>query len=154
MWPIAAALLMAAATGCATHRQAPPPSRGQTCIWPLPAGFSTITSEYGCRNGAHHGVDVRAPKGTPVYAVADGQVTFTGEARGYGKLVRIAHVGGIESLYAHLKTFETKAGRNVRQGCCIGKVGATGNSNGFHLHFEMRRNGTPINPGRYLPPPR
>ncbi|MDD4240849.1 MAG: peptidoglycan DD-metalloendopeptidase family protein [Smithellaceae bacterium] len=99
----------------------------------------------------HHGIDYVAPQGTPVSATADGRISFAGRRGGYGKLVVLAHRGGLETYYGHLSRFAAgiRAGRSVRQGDLVGYVGATGLASGPHLHYEVRREARPINPVRF-----
>lgn len=94
----------------------------------------------------HTGVDIAAPNGTPVRASASGKVTWAGPRGGYGLQVRIDHGGGTETSYAHLSKIAVSAGSSVSQGEIIGYVGSTGQSTGNHLHYEVRKNGVPINP--------
>ncbi len=96
----------------------------------------------------HAGIDWAAPTGTPVYAAADGQVSFMGDGKGYGNLLIISHSNGLETRYAHLNKFASgiKAGTVVRAGGLIGYVGTTGRSTGPHLHFEVREDGKPVDP--------
>lgn len=103
----------------------------------------------------HHGVDYAAPLGTPVWAVADGVVSYASTRGGYGKLVILKHRGGLETRYGHLSRFAAgiKVGTPVEQGRVIGYVGSTGVSTGPHLHFEMRLNGKVINPLKKVSPP-
>jgi murein DD-endopeptidase MepM/ murein hydrolase activator NlpD len=98
----------------------------------------------------HHGIDYVAPTGTPVSAIGAGTVTFAGRKGGYGKLVLIKHSNGYQSGYGHLSRFARgiRKGRRVRQGQLIGYVGTTGLSTGPHLHFEMKRHGSFVNPLR------
>jgi murein DD-endopeptidase MepM/ murein hydrolase activator NlpD len=93
----------------------------------------------------HTGVDFAVPQGTKVYAVADGQVTYTGWGGGYGNMVQIQHAGNIVTTYNHLSKITIKKGP-VKKGKEIGLVGSTGNSTGPHLHFEVRLNATPLSP--------
>jgi murein DD-endopeptidase MepM/ murein hydrolase activator NlpD len=97
---------------------------------------------------AHNGVDYAAPTGTPIRAVADGQVVRAGGAGGYGNLVELKHTHGITTRYAHLSRFASgiRAGSQVKQGDIIGYVGATGLATGPHLHYELHQNGRPVNP--------
>jgi murein DD-endopeptidase MepM/ murein hydrolase activator NlpD len=97
---------------------------------------------------AHLATDYAAPAGSPVVAVANGTVTFAGWDGGYGNLVRIKHTSGLTSGYAHLSriTSGIRAGHAIKQGELVGLVGQTGLATGPHLHFEMAKNGTPINP--------
>ena len=100
------------------------------------------------RERAHLATDYGAPEGSPVVAIANGTVTFAGWNDSYGNLVRIKHASGLSSGYAHLSRIEpgVRAGRSIQQGELIGLVGQTGLATGPHLHFEMAKNGTPINP--------
>jgi murein DD-endopeptidase MepM/ murein hydrolase activator NlpD len=94
----------------------------------------------------HAGVDITAPKGTPVYATADGVVTSKQAQAGYGTSLIINHGYSYETLYAHLSKKVVKAGQKVKRGELIGYVGNTGLSVGSHLHYEVWRNGVPVNP--------
>src|SRR2546427_11908359 len=100
------------------------------------------------RERAHLATDSAVPAGSPVVAVANGTVTFAGWDGGYGNLVRIKHASGLTSGYAHLSRIAAgvRAGRSIKQGELVGLVGQTGLATGPHLHFEMAKNGTPINP--------
>jgi len=123
----------------------------------IPAGYplrctnAYVSSTYGMRHGRmHNGIDFAAATGTPVYATADGRVSFAGTQRGYGQIVCIEHANGYSSCYAHLSRFEVREGQWVRQGDAIGRVGATGNATGPHLHYEIRRHQRAVNPNPYL----
>lgn len=94
----------------------------------------------------HAGMDFAAPSGTPIYAAADGRVTFSGWNGGHGKFVKIQHSGGLGSGYAHMSRIAVAAGKQVKRGQVIGYVGSTGLSTGPHLHYELYRNGRTINP--------
>jgi murein DD-endopeptidase MepM/ murein hydrolase activator NlpD len=94
----------------------------------------------------HAGVDFGAPTGTPVYAAADGEVFFASWRGGYGRCIIVLHAEGMSTLYGHLSQISVKPGQTVRRGQRIGAVGSTGLSTGPHLHFELRRNGVPVNP--------
>lgn len=123
-----------------------PSSKG--FIWPV---NGTVTSGFGQRWGRlHAGIDIAAPTGTPVRAAQAGIVIFAGSQGGYGNLVLIAHGNGIVTAYAHLSAFGAGEGATVSQGQTIGRVGSTGHSTGPHLHFEVRVNGSPVNPMGYL----
>jgi murein DD-endopeptidase MepM/ murein hydrolase activator NlpD len=97
---------------------------------------------------AHLATDYGAPTGSPVVAVANGTVTFAGWDAGYGNLVRVKHLSGLTSGYAHLSKISAGVhpGANIKQGELVGLVGQTGLATGPHLHFMMTKNGTPINP--------
>lgn len=94
----------------------------------------------------HAGVDLGAPAGTPIVAAADGRVVSAGWAGGYGRAVEIAHAGGLETKYGHMSRIIAYAGETVRRGDVIGFVGSSGLSTGPHLHFEVMKNGRPVNP--------
>ncbi len=104
---------------------------------------------------AHNGTDYVAPKGTPVSAMASGQVVTAGWQGGYGKLVVIRHPNGYKTFYGHLSGFAKgiRKGASVAQGQLVGTVGSTGMSTGPHLHFEMRVNDRPVNPRKVVIPP-
>jgi murein DD-endopeptidase MepM/ murein hydrolase activator NlpD len=114
-----------------------------------PLARMEVSSGYGGRRG-HKGVDLRNPNGTPIYAAAAGTVTFSGWSGAYGNLVRVSHGGGLETWYAHCSVLNVTAGQSVAQGQQIAQVGTTGQSTGYHLHFEVRVNGVPQNPLSYL----
>jgi murein DD-endopeptidase MepM/ murein hydrolase activator NlpD len=112
-----------------------------------------VTSGFGSRfhpilgmTRFHKGVDLRATAGTPITAAADGRVVSAGWHGGYGRQVAIAHSGGIETTYGHMSRIAASAGEIVRQGQVIGYVGSSGLSTGPHLHFEVLKNGRPVNP--------
>jgi len=94
----------------------------------------------------HDGVDLGAPQGTPIVAAADGRVVSAGWAGGYGRAVEIAHAGGVETRYGHMSRIAAYSGEQVHRGDVIGYVGSTGLSTGPHLHFEVMKNGRPVNP--------
>ena len=121
---------------------------GAGLIWPV---RGTVTSEYGTRWGRlHAGIDIGAPRGTPIRAAKAGEVITAGSMGGYGNCVIIDHGGGFTTLYGHMSRIGTSDGASVAQGQVIGYVGSTGHSTGNHLHFETRVNGSPQNPRRYL----
>lgn len=101
----------------------------------------------------HLGVDYAAPVGTPVQAVGAGRVASAGYSGGSGKMIRISHTAGYESMYLHLSRIAVKPGAHVSQGQVIGYVGSTGMSTGPHLDFRVRRNGAAINPLKVIFPP-
>lgn len=114
-----------------------------------------ITSRFGSndsvRDHTHSGLDIAAPYGTAIKAAAGGTVTYSGSAGdGFGKYVIISHGNGVQTVYAHCSQLLVSAGQSVAQGEVIAKVGSTGNSTGNHLHFEIRLNGTQVNPQNYL----
>jgi murein DD-endopeptidase MepM/ murein hydrolase activator NlpD len=115
--------------------------------WPLPPGRGTLTSRFGMRWGSmHNGIDVAAPSGTAIRAADSGVVAVSAYRGSYGNLVIINHSNGYSTYYAHNSRNMVKAGQRVEKGQTIALMGSTGNSTGPHVHFEIRRNGTPINP--------
>lgn len=98
----------------------------------------------------HHGIDFGARRGTPLLAVYDGKVSFSGRMGGYGNVVKIKHPGGYESLYAHQSRRKVRRGQHVKKGQVIGYVGSTGRSTGPHLHFGLKKRGRWINPSKVL----
>lgn len=117
---------------------------------PLKSAFR-FTSPFGMRWGRmHEGVDLAAAYGTPIYATADGVVTFAGWASGYGRLVKIQHDFGIETRYAHMSKLRVTAGQRVSRGEQIGDMGNSGHSTGTHTHYEVRVGGKAINPMIYI----
>jgi peptidoglycan DL-endopeptidase CwlO len=117
-------------------------------IWPVNGAF---TSPFGMRWGRlHAGVDLAAPSGTPIRAADGGRVVLLGWTGGYGNYTCIAHGGSLSTCYAHQSGYATSMGASVSQGQVIGYVGNTGNSFGAHLHFEVRINGSPVDPMGYL----
>jgi len=98
----------------------------------------------------HPGLDFKGKKGDAVKSTADGKVILAGWFQGYGKCVKIRHKNNLETLYGHLSKINVKAGQLVSTGQVIGKVGSTGYSTGNHLHYEVRKNGKPVNPRNFL----
>ena len=118
-------------------------------IWPLQG---PITSPFGPRwGGFHPGIDIGIPEGTPIHAAAAGTVIYCGWESGYGNLVVIDHHNGLATAYAHQSRIAVACNQNVNQGDVIGYSGCTGFCTGPHLHFEVRVNGSPVDPLGYLP---
>ena len=119
----------------------------------LTAGFGSCGSLW---SHCHTGQDFAVPTGTPVQAAGAGVVTFAGWGGAYGNLVKVLHDGGIATWYAHLSRLAVHRGEQVHAGQLVGLSGATGNTTGPHLHFEVRRDatasssGTPIDPLPWL----
>lgn len=98
----------------------------------------------------HNGMDFAAPRGTPIYAGGDGVVSFSGRQSGYGIVVKIRHAFGFETVYAHLSKTRVKVGQRVERGERIADMGSTGRSTGSHLHYEIRIDGKPVNPNKFI----
>ena len=110
-----------------------------------------FTSPFGMRWGRlHAGIDLAAPTGTPIRAALSGRVILAAPTGGYGNYTCIAHSSSISTCYAHQSRFGATVGDQVRRGDVIGYVGNTGHSFGAHLHFEVRINGRPVDPMKYL----
>jgi murein DD-endopeptidase MepM/ murein hydrolase activator NlpD len=123
----------------------------------LPASLEFISSGFGYRSdpftgaGAFHaGLDFRGPVGAPIYAAAQGTVTFAGIKQGYGNCIEVSHGNGLVTRYAHMSAFRASIGQKVAAGAVIGAIGSTGRSTGPHLHFEVRINDRPVNPRPFL----
>lgn len=117
---------------------------------PLKSAFR-YTSGYGMRWGRmHKGTDFAARHGTPIYATADGVVIHADWLSGYGRLVKIKHEFGIETRYAHMAKIRVKVGQRVSLGDHIGDMGNSGRSTGTHLHYEVRQNGSAVNPMKFI----
>jgi murein DD-endopeptidase MepM/ murein hydrolase activator NlpD len=117
-------------------------------IWPV---NGPVTSPFGWRWGRmHEGIDIGAAYGTPIHAAASGRVIYAGWMSGYGNLVAIDHGRGISTAYGHQSSIAVSNGQIVSQGQTIGYVGCTGHCFGPHLHFEVRINGSPVDPLGYL----
>lgn len=127
----------------------------------IPSGRPTtspeLTSSYGYRRDPftraaafHAGLDFPGAFGQPILAAAPGRVSFVGRKSGYGNCVEVEHGNDIMTRYAHLSGFNVRAGQQVPRGAQIARMGSTGRSTGTHLHFEVRVNGAPINPRRFL----
>jgi len=122
--------------------------------WPL-RGW--ITSRFGPRHSPffegitmHNGIDIANEEGTSIKAPADGVITYTGWEGGYGRLIIIDHGYGFSTRYGHLQRILVNIGQRVRRGQVIGFVGTTGRSTAPHLHYEIRVNGVPVDPFKYL----
>lgn len=129
---------------------------GGALTWPLP-GRSTISSGFVNRinpvtkkNENHKGVDIPAPAGTPIHAAAPGTVIIAQWMNGYGNLIVIDHGGGLQTWYGHAKSLAVEEGTQVKTGDVVSYVGSTGQSTGNHLHFEVRKNSTPVDPIPYV----
>lgn len=136
----------------------------QNCLAATPAGFvyplmgPRMSSDYGKRvhpikrvTRHHDGIDLAAPRGAPIRAIAGGLVIYADPYAGYGNLIVVQHNNGFTSHYGHCETFRVKTGERIAPGQVIGTVGSTGISTGPHLHFEIRFNGKTYDPERLLP---
>jgi murein DD-endopeptidase MepM/ murein hydrolase activator NlpD len=113
---------------------------------PITSGFGYRVHPILGRRRMHSGIDCGAPMGSPIYAAAAGEIFHAGWLGGYGRCIIILHGDGISTLYGHCSVLEVQPGQYVRRGQLIGRVGSTGFSTGPHLHFEVRKDGVPINP--------
>ncbi len=122
--------------------------------WPV---SGQITSSFGTRvhpvfntKTVHTGIDIKAPKGTPVNAAEKGEVLFAGWLRGFGQVIIIDHGGDLVTVYAHLSSMDVSEGQRITRGQTIGKVGNTGVTTAPHLHFEVREGSKAVDPLKYL----
>ena len=129
---------------------------GATGAWTLPAQ-GRISSDYGHRSGVagrahefHTGLDIAAPKGTPVRAATSGVVKSAGPNGNYGNAVVIDHGNGVTTRYAHNSVLHVVPGQQIQAGATIAAVGSTGRSTGAHLHFEVLVNGDHVDPAKWL----
>ena len=124
-------------------------------IWPT---SGDVTSRFGSRNSPwgdggsdwHPGIDIANNMGTPIFATADGEVVGSGWSDGYGNLVQINHGNGLSTFYGHNSQIIVRVGQVVKKGQVISYMGSTGNSTGPHVHYEVRINGTVVNPESFL----
>ena len=114
------------------------------------SGFGNRTDPFTGGRAFHAGMDFAAPTGTPVFSAGKGVVTFVGTKSGYGNVVEVTHENGLVTRYGHLSSFLAKEGQAVNTGTPIAKVGSTGRSTGAHLHFEVRKADSAINPKQFL----
>jgi len=147
----AATIVALTLAGCTSGRA---PDRGEAVPtgWPLARERATVSAAFGASRGSgrHEGLDLAAPKGTPVSATASGTVLRAGREGRYGRTVVIDHGDGWQTRYAHLRRVRVDTGESVRRGDIVGTVGRSGNATGYHLHYEVRRQGVPIDPGPTL----
>ena len=126
--------------------------------WPLPASWNTLSSLFGSRThpitgkpNNHTGIDIPASRNTEIYAAKSGVVVTSTYNSSYGNYVVVSHSDGTSTLYAHMNSRNATVGQTVSQGQVIGYVGTTGSSTGNHLHFEVRVNGSRVDPVDYFP---
>ena len=123
-------------------------------LWPvdgrLMSSFGHRSDPFSGTEAFHAGVDISAPRGAPVRVTADGVVSTAEWAGDYGRLIVVDHGNGIQTYYAHMSRLDVIAGQWVRRGEVVGRSGATGRATSPHLHYEVRRQGTAVNPHSYL----
>lgn len=128
----------------------PKPKTAATGRFGRPINGGYVSSAFGNRSrGYHTGIDYALSYGSPIYASDGGTVTYSGWSGGYGYMIRINHGNGYETIYAHCSRLAVSSGKKVAKGQVIAYVGSTGNSTGPHLHFEIRKNGSYMNPANY-----
>lgn len=116
----------------------------------LTSRFGYRSSPFSGKSVLHAGLDIAAAPGSPVYAPADGVVTFASYDEGYGKLVSIDHGYGVSTRFGHMSQIYVQVGQRISKWDVLGAVGNTGRSTGPHLHYEVRINGTPVDPINYI----
>ena len=116
----------------------------------LTSGFGTRSDPLTHGPGLHQGLDIAAAPGQPVLAAADGIVVVAADQNGYGQAVFLAHGFGITTRYGHLAEIDVRPGQRVQRGTMVGRVGSTGRATGYHLHYEVRVDGNPVNPLAYI----
>jgi murein DD-endopeptidase MepM/ murein hydrolase activator NlpD len=123
-------------------------------LWPargwVTSDFGVRVDPYTAERMMHRGLDIATASGQPVYAPSDGTVVFTGTESGYGKVLVIDHGYGVKTRYGHLSEIFAKLGERVKRGARVASVGNTGRSTGPHLHYEVRVNGIPENPRKFI----
>jgi murein DD-endopeptidase MepM/ murein hydrolase activator NlpD len=123
-------------------------------IWPtsgeVTSGFGWRNSPWGGGSELHQGIDIANSMGTPIVATADGEVVRSEWSGGYGNIVQIDHGNGIATIYGHNSRMLVSAGQSVRKGQVISSLGSTGKSTGPHVHYEVRVNGTAVDPISFM----
>jgi murein DD-endopeptidase MepM/ murein hydrolase activator NlpD len=114
------------------------------------SGFGSRKDPKGRGRSMHDGLDIAAPRGTAVRSTADGVVIFAGRHQGYGRVVKIKHAFGFETIYAHNNRLRVKVGQRVSRGDRIADVGSSGRSTGNHVHYEIRIDQKPVNPVKFI----
>lgn len=115
------------------------------------SGFGVRVDPFTSRDKFHRGVDIAGERNSPIHAAADGKVVFAGPSSGgYGNLIVVEHTGGVKSYYGHTQKVLVAVGAAVKKGDLVALMGSTGRSTGPHVHFEIRKNGVPVNPLAYL----
>jgi murein DD-endopeptidase MepM/ murein hydrolase activator NlpD len=144
-----------AATAHRSRRLLAPQIKATPDLWPVQgrvmSAFATRTDPFSGEGAFHKGVDISAPSGTPVHSTAEGVVVIAEPVSGgYGRLVVVDHGGGLQTFYAHLSKIAVHTGQEVHRGDLLGNVGSSGRTTAPHLHYEVRVDGSPRNPIRYL----
>jgi murein DD-endopeptidase MepM/ murein hydrolase activator NlpD len=130
----------------------PAPARTVPGLWPIMSEDLEIISEFGRRGRREHkGIDIKAPMHSHVIATADGVIAFAGVQRGYGKVVKLDHPAGFQTVYGHLDSIVVKQGERIRAGTILGRLGATGNASTHHVHYEVIMHGNAVDPNPFLP---
>jgi murein DD-endopeptidase MepM/ murein hydrolase activator NlpD len=123
-------------------------------IWPargwVTSDFGTRMDPYTAERKMHEGLDIATPQGQPIYSPSDATVVFAGSESGYGKVLVLDHGFGVKTRYGHVSEIFVRAGDRVRRGDKVAAVGNTGRSTGPHLHYEVRVNGIPENPRKFI----
>lgn len=134
-----------------TPRSPSPGKSTKGFVWPMRSGM--ISSYYGKRRrDFHDGIDISAPRGTPIHAAKEGTVIYSSrKIRGYGNMIVLKHKDGTYTVYAHNQKNLVKKGEEIKQGEQIALLGATGKATGPHLHFEVRLGQRSVDPVQYLP---
>jgi murein DD-endopeptidase MepM/ murein hydrolase activator NlpD len=140
--------------GCTSTRRSEP-AQLVPSGWPVDPRVAAVSSSFGAQRGRsrHQGIDLSAPKGTPVWATADGTVVIAEREGAFGRTVLVDHGNGYATRYAHLKRIKVARGDRVRRGDTLGTVGASGRASGSHLHYEVLREGRPVDPAPFLDRP-
>lgn len=144
-------LCLAVLAGCASKpspQKLPTSGPDQGFHRPLDGLLTSPFSSGGNGYRKHDGIDIAAPKGTPIRAIADGRVVEARNYGGYGLMVMVKHDHGWQSMYAHLSEIDVRNGQRIAAGDVIGKVGATGNATGPHLHLEIAWRERLVDPGQ------
>lgn len=123
------------------------PLRGDHAI---SSGFGGRSDPFTGEHGVHNGIDLRAPRGTPVFATAAGTVISAGYDGDFGKCIRVKHGYGYETLYCHLSEISVGEGDDIERGAQLGQVGSSGRSTGSHLHYEVHLDGLPRDPAMFV----
>jgi len=134
------------------------PSLASKNVFVYPVMGPRLSSDFGVRahpimkvTRHHHGVDLAAPVGSLIRSIAGGQVIYADPHGGYGRFIVVRHANGLSSHYGHCERVHVRIGQKVNAGDILGTVGSSGRSTGPHLHFEVRREGKPLDPNDILP---